>query len=95
MGAAYNRFDKKMREEKPGRTFLYGYHCFKTTDSVCEGVAFHSLANHNKIPLTLAHVLKVNVHFKSRPWYTIDDNQTFLIGYSKELLYFILFDKRV
>lgn len=59
-GEAYDRFDKKMREEKPGRPFVSVDFCLKTSDSVCEGVACRSLASHNKIPLTLVHVLKVN-----------------------------------
>lgn len=61
MGEADNRFDKKMREEKPGGPFVSAVFCFKTSDSAWKGVACHTPASHNKIPLTLAHVPKVNV----------------------------------
>lgn len=38
-GEGYNRFDKKKGGGKPGRPFFIGCHCFKISDSVCEGVA--------------------------------------------------------
>lgn len=68
---------------------------------MCNSVACHSLASHNKLPLTLAHVLQVNViTLKAdlkKLMCNLDpiDYKTSLTDYSNKLLHFTLFSKRM